>query len=149
MATDVRDRLFPVKELPAIDFAALRRARTPNQYLVAPPDLCRAAVPDATAPTFALPAAELAERWQAAVTASPDNATLLRSDPGHDQYDYLQRSRLCRFPDVITVRFIALGPDRSTLAVYSRSLYGRGDLGTNRRRVRRWLGHLGAATGAG
>lgn len=143
MWTDLLDALFPVKELPAIYFAALQRARTPNQYLLAPPDLCRAAVPDETAPRFALAMTTLAERWHAAVTAPPENATRLRSDDTNSQHDYLQRSRLWRFPDIVTVRFIALGPERSTLAIYSRALYGRGDLGINRRRVRRWLGYLG------
>jgi uncharacterized protein (DUF1499 family) len=44
-----------------------------------------------------------------------------------------------RFPDVITVEFVPLGDDRSSLAVDSRSRYGRGDFGVNRGRVSKWL----------
>jgi uncharacterized protein (DUF1499 family) len=40
-----------------------------------------------------------------------------------------------------------VAPDRSSLAIYSRSRYGRGDFGTNRRRVERWLSQLAQIAG--
>jgi uncharacterized protein (DUF1499 family) len=43
------------------------------------------------------------------------------------------------FPDSITVRFIPLTPDSATLAIYSRSHYGRNDFGVNEARIRAWL----------
>jgi len=55
------------------------------------------------------------------------------------QYDYIQRTALMRYPDSITVRFIALGSNRSTLGIYSRSHYGKSDLGVNEARIRAWL----------
>jgi uncharacterized protein (DUF1499 family) len=54
----------------------------------------------------------------------------------------IQHSVLLRFPDVITVEFVALDADRSSLAIYSRARYGRGDFGVNRKRVQRWLSRL-------
>jgi uncharacterized protein (DUF1499 family) len=37
------------------------------------------------------------------------------------------------------VEFVPLGPDRSSLALYSRSRYGEYDFAKNRKRVERWL----------
>jgi hypothetical protein len=58
-----------------------------------------------------------------------------------------QRSRLFRFPDFISVRFLPLGDDRSTLIVYSRTKYGRRDFSVNRR-LDFWLAAPGAAGSA-
>jgi uncharacterized protein DUF1499 len=55
---------------------------------------------------------------------------------------YIQRSTVLRFPDIVTVEFIDLGNDRSTLAIDSRARYGRSDFGVNRRRVSEWIGLL-------
>jgi uncharacterized protein (DUF1499 family) len=59
------------------------------------------------------------------------------------QYDYIQRTELMRYPDSITVRFIPLADGQSTLAIYSRSHYGRSDFGVNQARIRAWLAALG------
>jgi len=53
-----------------------------------------------------------------------------------------QRSLIFRFPDTIDIAVIAVGSDKSTLAIYSRSRYGRYDLGANGRRVEGWLEQL-------
>ena len=42
---------------------------------------------------------------------------------------YVQRSRLMRFPDTIVVRFFDRPGGRSTIALYSRSQLGEGDMG--------------------
>jgi uncharacterized protein (DUF1499 family) len=76
------------------------------------------------------------------VIAEQPRVTATRRDGVARQFEYVQRSRVLRFPDVITVQLIPLGPDRSTLAVYSRSRYGRSDFGVNRRRVEDWLTRL-------
>ena len=51
----------------------------------------------------------------------------------------VQRSRIFRFPDTVTVQLFPLPDGGSTLAIYSHSNYGRSDLGVNADRVRRWL----------
>ena len=58
------------------------------------------------------------------------------------QYDFLQHSRIMRFHDSITVRFIPLRDTNSTLAIYSRSHYGYSDWNVNRKRVEAWLAAL-------
>ena len=137
------DGFFPVGEVKPVDFAALAFSGKPNQYLVCPADLC-AAAPHAEPPVFDVPAPTLAEAWAGVVARQP-RVTRLAEDTAGLQYDYVQRSELWRFPDLVTVRFIAVTPETSTVAVFSRAIYGYGDLGVNRKRVTAWLRLLGEA----
>jgi uncharacterized protein (DUF1499 family) len=63
------------------------------------------------------------------------------------QIDYVQRTRLLRFPDLITVRFVPVDDTHSTVAIYSRSVWGKGDMGVNRARVEEWLARVRAKIG--
>ena len=132
--------LFPVGEVAPIDFTALQLTAKPNQYLLCPTDLC-AADPHGFSPVFDIPPARLRERWQAVAAAQPRMALLAEYDGGM-QIDYVARTARFRFPDIITVRFVPVPPAQSTIAIYSRSIYGRSDLGVNRARVEAWLGVL-------
>jgi uncharacterized protein (DUF1499 family) len=132
--------LFPVGEVAPVDFTALKLTGNPNQHLVCPPDFC-AAAPHAFSPVFDIPVDRLRARWQAVVAAQPRVALLAEYDGGM-QIDFVQRSARFRFPDIVTVRFIPVPPAQSTLAIYSRSLYGRSDLGVNRARVEAWVSQL-------
>lgn len=125
----------------AVDFAAIARPTTPNTYLVCPDELCGAAAADAVAPVFAVSVESLRD---AAFVAWRDELRLEQvavTDDGN-QIRLVQYTALMRFPDTISVRFIALGDDRSTLALYSRSLVGYSDLGANEARATRWLDRL-------
>jgi uncharacterized protein (DUF1499 family) len=55
---------------------------------------------------------------------------------------YVQRSELMRYPDYISVMVFELEDGNSTIALFSRSRFGHGDLGVNMQRMRRWLGTL-------
>jgi uncharacterized protein (DUF1499 family) len=52
---------------------------------------------------------------------------------------YIEHSAIFRFPDIVTVEFVILGAGKSSLAIHSRSRYGKADMGVNRRRVIDWL----------
>jgi uncharacterized protein (DUF1499 family) len=52
---------------------------------------------------------------------------------------YIQHSAVFRFPDIITVEFVPLDANRSSIAIFSHSRYGEHDFGKNRKRVERWL----------
>jgi uncharacterized protein (DUF1499 family) len=111
-----------------------------NAFLACPPGSC--AVKDvAPSPVFKIPADRLAQYWSEIIDAEP-RMTPVETEPRHHGSVYIQRSALFRFPDLITVELIALAPDRSGLAIYSRARYGRSDFGVNRRRVLRWLSRL-------
>ena len=129
--------LFAVGDIESVDLATFRLTDKPNQFLMCPPGLC-GADPHADSPAFDVSVEQLRERWHEVVAAEP-RVELLAKDEDGRQFDYVQRSARFRFPDIITVRFISVSPSQSTLAIYSRSIYGKGDFGVNRERIEAWL----------
>jgi len=109
----------------------------PNAWRVGP----EGAPVDAVAPVYPVTAAELAAAVDAHALAQPDTIRLA-GDPATLWTTYVQRSKRMKFPDYISVRAIDLGDGRSTVAIYSRARFGRGDLGVNRARVENWLAAL-------
>ena len=132
--------LFAVGGVAPVDFAALKLDDRPNQFPMCPPGLCGAGV-HAESPIFEVPVDRLRARWEAVAAAQP-RVTLLAGDTHGRQFDYVQRSARFRFPDIVTVRFIAVSPSRSSLAVHSRAIYGRRDFGVNRAGIEAWLADL-------
>jgi len=121
-----------------IDFANLTRPKTPNTFLMAPEGICKQAKIDKAAPTYPTSAAKLRQEFLSAVIAQPRVSHTLADEAGlYD--DFVVRSLLFRFPDLISIKFLDAGGGKSTLALYSRSVYGRSDLGVNRARSLSWL----------
>jgi uncharacterized protein (DUF1499 family) len=137
--------IFPIDEVPAIDFSTLERGQTPNRYLLCPTSVCSTQT-DGVAPVYDVPVAKLQAAWDEMIIEEP-RVQVLRRDITNQQIDYVQRSRLLRFPDLVTVRFVPLDDTHATLAIYSRSVYGEGDFGVNRARVEEWLAKLKARIG--
>ncbi len=140
-----RDQLLaltfgPVEPV-AIDFRTLKRPSRPNQYLMCPENLCTA-TPNALSPIYAVPVSQLKAAWLTFATQQPQVERLQELPASDGQTDLIQRSRLMRFPDLITVRFIPITSTQSTLAVYSRSQIGRSDFGVNEQRITSWLAQL-------
>ena len=101
----------------------------------------------APSPIFAVSADRLAAYWAEMITAEP-RLVQIAAEPEQRRSVWMQRSAVFRFPDLVTVEFVALTPDRSSLALYSRARYGRYDFGVNRGRVLRWLSRLQQIAGA-
>jgi uncharacterized protein (DUF1499 family) len=125
-----------------VDFATLRRRDTPNDALVCPPGHCPQAVADWPAKTYDMPTAQLADRISRIVLAEPNTSALHCHPPCDGPMRFVQESRVMRFPDTIDIAVLPVGDDKSTLAIYSRSLLGYGDFGVNRARIARWLAVL-------
>ena len=81
---------------------------------------------------------ELRLRWQHHLAEMPGVRQIEAHGDGW-QFTYVERSRLMGYPDLITVRYFSLEANTSTLALYSRSLYGYSDLGVNQKRIEQWL----------
>jgi uncharacterized protein (DUF1499 family) len=133
--------LFAVGDVENVDFADLKLTEKPNQFLMCPPGFC-ANARHAESPVFDVSLDRLRQRWREVVAVQP-RVKLLAEDEEGQQFDYVQRSEHFRFPDVITVRFILVATyhsdSQSTLAIYSRSVYGKSDFGVNRERIETWL----------
>lgn len=137
---DPRDRIFGIGPLDKVDSDHIALSEASNQYLACPPDQCADAT-HAESPVFVQPVAALEARWRAMIALEP-RVVVLGRDDSLRQHDYVQRSAVFRFPDIITVRFYDLDADGASLAVFSRALYGRADFGVNRERVEAWLARL-------
>ena len=126
---------------PPMDMAAIVLPSSPNTALAGPADF--APTPDIVLPVYALPPAKLYAAIQAVAAAQPLTFPAARYDD-RMQVHYVVRSALMNYPDLVTVS--VSGPDAgpSTLAVYSRSVYGHSDLGANRKRLDTWLAALTA-----
>lgn len=139
------ESMLYVGDVPVIDFATLPRGPDPNQYLLCPKGMCEAQT-DGEAPVFGVPAEQLRAAWEEMLAEQP-RLQALRRDVTNIQIDYVQRTRLLRFPDLITVRFVPIDETHATVAIYSRSVWGKNDMGVNRRRVEEWLARLKAKVG--
>ena len=131
----VEDRLAPDE---AVSIADLSRPLTRPSFLACPPGYCAAA--DIASPIFNMPWDQLREYWKEMIAQTP--AILEVSEFERRRAVYIQHSPILGFPAVITVEFVASGPEVSSLAVYSRSRYGGYDFAKNRKRVERWLFRL-------
>jgi hypothetical protein len=139
------ESMLYVEEVPVIDFATLQRNSVPNQYLLCPKGMCSTET-DGEAPVFDVPIEQLQVAWDEMLAEQP-RIEVQRRDVTNVQIDYVQRSRLLRFPDLITVRFVPIDDAHATVAIYSRSVWGKGDMGVNRARVEEWLARLKAKVG--
>ncbi|MCP1337425.1 DUF1499 domain-containing protein [Futiania mangrovi] len=133
--------LFGPPDLGAVDFRTLERPGTPNAWLVCPKDHCPAAQADAAAPVFAVAAPVLFAAVREAARAEPLTREVA-ADEAAGTLRFVTRTPLMHYPDTVSVEVLDLGPERSTLALYSRSQIGRSDFGTNARRAGRWLARL-------
>jgi len=132
--------LFGPADLGPVSFETLERRATPNDALACPPGVCRAQS-DLTPPEYAVDAAKLRAAFGWRIAAEP-RVTRVATDDAELTDRYVQRSALMRYPDTIVVRFFDRPGGRSTLALYSRSQLGHGDMGVNRARLERWLKQL-------
>lgn len=130
----------------AVDFGAWTREPTGTEYILCPEDLCPGPV-SARPPVFDVPVDDLRRAFDAMLAADPD-VRRLSWDDALQQGEWEARTPLLRFPDRVTVRFLPRGAERSTLAVFSRSGYGRHDFGTNGRRVTGWMDALRREVGS-
>jgi hypothetical protein len=130
-----------------VDFARLVLPDTPNAWLAAPafhPGPKHRALPPLDRPPEAV--------WRVLRGIGVDfPRTWRRAEwPELRQVEWVARTPLLNFPDLITAQVAEPpggggGGGGSGVYLYSRSLFGRSDFGTNRRRGEQWLVALAAA----
>ena len=127
-------------DLGPVDFKILQRRTTANDALACPANLCQAKA-DIASPEFTGGAQDLRQAFTRAISNEP-RLVQVAGDDANLTYRYVQRSWLMRYPDTIVVQFFDSANGHATLAVYSRSQLGKGDLGVNLARIKRWLALL-------
>ena len=137
MGREAENRLAPSE---AVSLAELRSPLPKPGFLFCPAGYCRAGEAVAS-PVFPMPWERLREYW-AEVMSGEKRVETIAADPDNRRFVYIQHSPTFRFPDIITVEFVPLGPNRSSIAIYSRSRYGHYDFGKNRKRAGKWLALL-------
>jgi uncharacterized protein (DUF1499 family) len=137
MGRDAENRLAPSEE---VNLAELHSPLPRPSFLSCPPGYCPAAEALASA-VFSMPWERLREYWTEVISGEKRVETIV-ADPDDRRFVYIQQSPIFRFPDIVTVEFVQLGPNRSSIAIYSRSRYGDYDFGKNRKRVGKWLALL-------
>jgi hypothetical protein len=68
-------------------------------------------------PIFDMPWDQLREYWKEMIVETA--AILVVSEFEHRRAVYIPRSPIFGFPDIVTVEFVTLGPERSSVAVYT------------------------------
>ena len=135
--------LFGPPDLGPVEFATLQKTPRPNQVLLCPADVCQAETPDMMPPIYAVPVDKLRDAFRQIIDQEP-HAEQVAVNADHRTERYVIRTNLMRFPDTVCVKFIDLGNDTSTLAIYSQAQIGYSDRGVNKARVQRWLNVLDA-----
>jgi hypothetical protein len=134
MGSGAEDRLAPQE---VVSIPELRSPLPRASFLACPPDYCSVAEAVAS-PVFDLPWDRLRDYWVEMISGETRVVRAV-ADLAPRRYAYIQHSPLFRFPDIITVELIPLGPTRSSIALYSHSRYGEYDFAKNRKRVEKWL----------
>jgi hypothetical protein len=122
-----------------MDMTRIERPTTPNTFLAGPAGMRPA--PDVVTLEWLLPAPALYEKARV-LFARQTRSFVAAEFPDRLQLHYVVRSALLNFPDLVTVQVNAEAADRSTLVIWSRSVYGRSDFGVNRDRTNAWLAVL-------
>jgi uncharacterized protein (DUF1499 family) len=134
MGREVEDRLAAEE---AVNLAELRSPLPKPSFLACPPHYC-AADEAVASPVFDVPSDRLHQYWVDMISSQPRIVSVTANE-STARFVYIEHSALFRFPDIVTVEFVPLGPDRSSVAIFSRSRYGKYDFAKNRKRVERWL----------
>jgi uncharacterized protein (DUF1499 family) len=127
-----------------IDFAARASGGRTNVFAACPPSYCTPPG-DVESPIFMMDWERLRDYWSELIAVQP-RVGLVAWDSQRRRATYIERSAVFRFPDIVTVEFVVLGAGKSSLAIDSRSRYGKGDMGVNRNRVVDWLKTLRTMT---
>ncbi|HEX5328050.1 MAG TPA: DUF1499 domain-containing protein [Acetobacteraceae bacterium] len=128
-----------IPQPPLQDISRLERPASPNTALAAPAGFLPR--PDIVTPVYKLAAGRLLAAVEQVAQAQP--RTFLAADYRQAlQMHWVVRSAVFNFPDLIMAQVIPHGAGHSELLLYSRSLYGYGDFGVNRRRLTVWLAAL-------
>jgi Protein of unknown function (DUF1499) len=117
-------------DFPRESLAEFHRPDMPNDALACPTEYCIHSKIDLVAPVYAVNAATLGQRL---LDQLPSMKTLELFGVEHDglRLNLIDYTPVMQFPAGVTIEFIPLGEDRSSVAIYSHSQFGYWDFGAN------------------
>ena len=118
-----------------VDPETIEKSARPNQFLMRDGQDTDSLIFDTTPD-------DLAAKFNDIALSKP-NVVVLDGAASDLWVTYMQRTKLMAYPDYISVKITAEGDDKSRLTVYSRSRFGRSDLGVNKARIKAWTAALG------
>ncbi len=107
------------------DPATLASSGKPNEYRK-------------TSPVFDMTTSELTKMFDDFVLSQP-RVKRVAGSVGQQMITYVQRTKIIRYPDYITIKVTPAGTEQSQLEIFSRSRFGYSDLGVNKQRIDGWL----------
>lgn len=122
------------------DFSTLKNRFTFNEYIVTPKGYTNARINEVSS-IYPVSSNKLHDIIDL-IVLKQERINKITDDISTKRIEYVQRSLIFRFPDVITFQVIPISDDKSTLAVHSYSIYGGSDLGVNGNRIRSWLSEI-------
>ncbi len=137
-ARDYMVAIFGGGSVQEVDFFTLDPDPRFDHFLACPSDICAATDDFLTIDDLNISATEL-RNILLEFTDSLPTVSVRSFDMSILQFEFIERSPVRQIPDIITVRIFEKGPNRSALAIYSRSFSGRAEERSNERRVKRWL----------
>lgn len=124
------------------NISEIRRPASPNTCLAGPAGFTP--TPDLQTRRFDVAPERLLAIMRDILSMQP-RTDALAVDPGRLRADYVVRSRVFGFPDVVLVQVLPVNAGQSELVLYSYSLKGHYDFGVNRNRITALLTALDAA----
>ena len=128
-----------------IDFKNFENTKRYNSYILCPKDYCKNLLPNKLSPKYKISMLELKSILIRKIYNSK-RVKFVRYQKNH--YQFIQKSKIFRFPDIIDVKFINSG-EYVTFIIYSRSKYGFFDFNVNKNRVKEWLFEVNANVNEG
>ncbi len=134
--TPIWNSILSAGEFRKVDFSSLVLTPKPNQFLVCPDGFCPSAKAHLTSPEYAISATKLAEVFHQIIDQQ-GGVKKIATFGGN--LDLVVRTPLMGWPDWVTIQFISIEPEKSSIAIYSRSVFGHSDFGANEKRITLWL----------
>ncbi|MBL42596.1 MAG: hypothetical protein CMM49_08055 [Rhodospirillaceae bacterium] len=128
-----------------IDFTKFENTKKYNSYILCPKDYCKNVTPNKFSPKIEISMVKLKNILINIIYVS-QRVKFVKYKKNH--YQFVQKSKVFRFPDIIDVKFLKLDGYVSFI-IYSRSKYGLFDFSMNKNRVENWINQLNSKLNEG
>lgn len=133
--------LFKTGDVTKLNFHEIASIRGPAAWLVCPGYAMCVELDDRT-PIYDNEVTTVKRLWDRMLREQFPKMELVLADEADHQYTYVVRSGFFQLPDLLTIQIFPNGEMRASVAIFSRSVYGVGDFGSNARRVIRMMDYL-------